>query len=330
LIASAPRPASRPSIERARALRPFLLLIGGVALIAYLVQRTDPRQVLAALERAGAWLPALAALEALLLLTDTAAFATLIASARGIPARGWLRSSAASYVCLVLLPAGRAVGEAARAALATPYTGAKRALTAGAELQAVALIADGLVSFAAACVVFRALGATQHLAAALFVNGLLVSVAGLALLYVMRRTSVGTWVLRRAPRLARLLPQGARAPSAAAWRAAAWSVLGRALQVIQYGVAVFAVGGAFAVRSAFVAHGVHMVGATVGVALPNQVGVADAAYVVFADALGFRNEPARALAAMLSVRCAQLLLAGVCLSVVAFVREPSPKPSPVG
>jgi hypothetical protein len=330
LIASAPHSASRSGFESVRAFRPALSMLFGIGLIAYFVGRTDPKQVLSALERAGAWLPLLAAFEALLLLTDTAAFAALIASAQAIPVRGWLRSSAAAYVCLVLLPAGRAVGEAARAALATPYTGAKRAVTAGTELQAVALIADGLVSFAAACVVFWLLGDAQHLAATLLGNCWLVSLAGFALLYLMRSPSAGTWVLRHIPPLTRFLPPGASGPRGSARTATAWNVLGRALQVVQYGVAIFAVGGAFTVRSAFVAHGVHMVGATVGAALPNQIGVADGAYVVFADALGFRNEPARALAAMLSVRCAQLLLAVVCLSVVAFVREPSSNPSPVG
>jgi hypothetical protein len=330
LRVNAPRPTSRSSFESTRALRPVLLLFIGISLIAYLVRRTDPSQVWGALERAGVWLPLLAALEALLLLTDTAAFASLIASARAISVRGWLRSSAASYVCLVLLPAGRAVGEAARVALATPYTGAGHAVAAGAELQAVALIADGLVSFAAACVVFNFLGAAQHLTVALFANGWLVSAAGFALLYLMRSPSAGAWILRRMPTLGRFRPDAESVPRGSTWNAAAWSVLGRGLQVVQYGIAIFAVGGVFTVKSAFVAHGIHMVGATAGVAMPNQVGIADAAYVVFAGILGFRNEPARALAAMLSVRCAQLLLASVCFSVVAFVREPSPKPSPIG
>ena len=330
MISRMARPASPPSVPSWRSPRPLLLLLFGIALVAYLVWHTDPRQVLGALERAGAWLPLLAGLEALLLLTDTAAFASLIASAQAIPVRGWLRSSAASYVCLVLLPAGRTVGEAARAALATPYTGAKLAITAGAELQAVALIADGLVSFAAACVVFNFQGSAQHLTASLFGNCWLVSVAGFALLYLTRSPSLRTWVQLRIPSLARFLPHVESGACGSAWNAAAWSVLGRGLQVVQYGVAILAVGGALTFNSAFVAHGIHMVGATVGVALPNQIGVADAAYVVFADVLGFRNEPARALAAMLSVRCAQMLLAVVCLSVVAFVREPSSNPSPVG
>jgi hypothetical protein len=329
LIASASELVKPPSNTRVRALRPAILLLLGTALLVHLAIRADPRQVFQALQRAGGWLPLLAALEALLLVTDTAAFAALIASARAIPARGWLRSSAVSYVCLVLLPAGRAVGEAARAALAAPYTGAKRAAIAGTELQAVALIADGLVSLVAAVVIFCSLGSAQHLASALFGNCWLVALAGAALLYLVRRPSAASWVLEKAPRLARFLPRGASGPAGSAWGAAAWSVLGRAIQVLQYGIAVFAVGGAFSVRSAFVAHGVHMVGATAGVAVPNQVGIADGAYLVFAGVLGFGDAPARALAAMLAVRCAQLLLVIACLSVVALLREPSSTPSPV-
>ena len=96
------------------------------------------------------------------------------------------------------------------------------------------------------------------------------------------------------------------------------------MQVLQYGVAIFAAGGAFGVKSAFVAHGVHMVTATLGVAVPNQVGIAEGGYLVFADVLGFGGAPARALAAMLAVRCAQILLVIACLSVMALLREPTP------
>jgi hypothetical protein len=67
-----------------------------------------------------------------------------------------------------------------------------------------------------------------------------------------------------------------------------------------------------------------MVGATVGVFVPNQVGVAEAAYLVFANVLGFGSAPVRALAAMLAVRCAQILLVIACLSVLALLREPAP------
>ncbi|HEY5373342.1 MAG TPA: hypothetical protein VIK01_06625 [Polyangiaceae bacterium] len=302
----------------------MLLMFLGITLLIYLVKRTEPAQLLHALEQAGSWLPLLVALEALLLAADTVAFAALIAPAHAVTARGWLRSSAASYVCCVLLPAGRAVGEAARAALVAPHTGAKRAVVAGTELQAVSLLADGIVSAVGACVVFWAVGGAQHLASALLGNGWLVTLAGAVLLCAVRSSAAGTWLKEKFPRLAGALPRGEIGTRGSAWSAGAWSVLGRLLQVLQYGIAIFAVGGAFGVKSAFLAHGVHMVGATVGVFVPNQVGVAEAAYLVFANVLGFGGAPARALAAVLAVRCAQILLVIACLSVMALLREPAP------
>jgi hypothetical protein len=319
-LTSATARARGGSWAKATALRPAIIMGLGLVLIAYLAGRTDPRQLLRALAHSGAWLPLLAALEAMLLVSDTAAFATLITPASPIPARAWLRSSAASYLCLVLLPAGRTLGEAARAALAAPYSGVERAAIAGAQLQAVALLADGIVSLAAACVTFAALGRQQHLAEVLFGNCWLVSLAGAALLCVVRAPNAIRRLLRNFPRLSRYLPDRSSSRSPA-WRAIAWSMFGRALQVLQYGIAILAVGGAFSMQSAFIAHGVHMVGATVGVAMPNQLGVADGAYLVFARALGFGHEPARALAAILAVRLAQLLLALVCLSVVLLSRQ---------
>jgi len=300
----------------------------GIALLVYLIKQVDAPEVWRTLVGTGAWLPLLAALEAVQLFTDTAAFAGLIASARPIPTRGWLRSSAGSYLCLVLLPAGRALGEAARAVLATPYVGARRAAMAGAELQAVALLADGVVTLAAACAAMFAVGSSQHLASALFGIFGLVTFSGVALLFLVRNPRAGRWLRRTIPRLARFFPEGVSGSHGSVWPATTWSIFGRGVQVVQYGVAILAVGGNFGVKSALIAHGIHMVGATVGVAVPNQVGVGDGAYVLFAQALGFASEPARALAAVLAVRCAQLLLAAACVSVLALLREQSPTPSP--
>jgi hypothetical protein len=321
-------PVKRP-VTQAHALRSVLAMALGLGLLAFLVQQVDARRVWQVLVGSGAWLPLLAALEALLLVTDSAAFAALLASNEPIPTRGWLRSSAGSYLCLVLLPAGRALGEAARAVLATPYAGARRAATASTELQAVALIADGIVSLACAWVVFSTVGSAQHLASALLGTCGLVTLSGALLLYLVRAPGAGQWLLGRFPRLTRYFPEGARGPTGSAWKAALWSVLGRALQVLQYGLAIRAVGGAFGLESAFIAQGIHMVGATVGVAMPNQIGVADGAYVIFANALGFAGDPARALGAMLAVRCAQLLLAAGCACLVVVLRPLRPTPSPV-
>jgi hypothetical protein len=307
-------------------LRPALLVCG-LGLVGYFVAATGPAAVLAALVRAGPYFFVIALLEASALLTDTAAFGLLLGpKAKEVSARGWLRSSAASYSCLVLLPAGRAASEVARASLVASAVGPRRAATAALRLQATALVADGLISGALALVVLRLLGNPRHLSALLAGNFVLATLVGLGLLTLSRSASAAELLVRRFPRIAGgvgLGPIGG-APDGAPTRALAASLLslfGRILQWLEYGVAVRAVGGQLALGSAGVAYGVHMVGATVGMAIPNQVGVADGAYLLYADSLGFGSAPALALSVMLSVRAAQLLFALVCLGVPALVPE---------
>jgi len=64
-----------------------------------------------------------------------------------------------------------------------------------------------------------------------------------------------------------------------------------------------------------------MVGATVGAAVPNQVGVVDGAYVAFADVLGFPGAPAKALSVALVLRASQLLFAALCMILATVTRE---------
>jgi hypothetical protein len=94
--------------------------------------------------------------------------------------------------------------------------------------------------------------------------------------------------------------------------------------VLQYGIAVLAVGGALSPRGAFVGFGIHMVGATLGAAVPNQVGVVDGVYVAFADVLGFPGAPAKALSVALVLRASQLLFAAVCMIAATLTRETAP------
>ncbi|HEX3345477.1 MAG TPA: hypothetical protein VHS09_12925, partial [Polyangiaceae bacterium] len=105
------------------------------------------------------------------------------------------------------------------------------------------------------------------------------------------------------------------------WRAALVCSLGRAAQTVQYGVILHAVGGVLTVRNAFVTHGIHLVGATLGDMLPNQLGVTDGFFRAFAGDLGFADEPARALSIAFVVRIAQLTLAATCVIVASMTRH---------
>jgi hypothetical protein len=306
-----------------------LLLALGLGLVGYFVWSTGPANVAAALGDAGPWLPLLALLEGLLVLTDVGAIAALLGpAAAGVPIRSWLRSSALSYTCLALMPAGRTASEAARAAVFSPHVGTPRAVTAGAQLQAAALVADALISVLCAAVLVPFAARARGLPALLIGNAVVVGVGGCALLLLAHNERVARAVGRRFPRLVAGLAAGEGRPHTWGVKACLWSFAGRVIQVLEFGVAVVAVGGLLSLPSATAAFGVHAVSATIGVAVPNQLGIADGAYVLYADILGFGAFPARALAAMLAVRVTQVALALLGMLVPALLRgTPAPDAS---
>ncbi|HTQ05289.1 MAG TPA: hypothetical protein VMI54_15605 [Polyangiaceae bacterium] len=298
------------------------LVVLGLGFVAYFVSATGPRRVLAALASAGPYAPLIAGLELLAIATDVGAFASLLgADAARVAWRGWLRSSAAAYGCFALMPAGRTASEVARASMLAVQVGALRAAAAGAQLQAAALVADGMVSFACMLALRATGGDAHHLAAMLDGNAALTATSGVVLLFLIRHRRVAQRLAARFPRFFAGLAATEVRPQALGVAACAWSFLGRALLVLQYGVAVLALGGGFSLRGAATAYGVHAVAATVGVGLPGQVGVADGAYLIFADALGFAHEPAHALAVMLAIRAIQVAIALVCLALPVIVRR---------
>jgi hypothetical protein len=303
-------PDHRATSGRARRWVRALLLALGLGLVAYFVWSTGPKNVAVALGEAGPWLPLLALFEVLLVFTDVFAIAALLGpAATHVPMRSWLRSSALSYTCLALMPAGRTASEAARAAVLSRYVGSPRAVTAGAQLQAAALVADAMISILCAAVLVPFAARARGLPIMLVGNAVVVGVGGFTLLVLAHNERVAAAVGRRFPRLVAGLATGEGRPHTWGASACLWSFAGRALQVLEFGVAVVAVGGVLSLPSAAAAFGVHAVSATVGVAVPNQLGIADGAYVLYADILGFGALPARALAAMLAVRVTQVALA---------------------
>jgi hypothetical protein len=301
----------------------WVLLAGGIAFIAYLIHKAGAKNVANALVSAGPYIPIIILFEAAILATDTAAFSAILGpdKRKAISVKGWFRSSCVSFICLALLPAGRTVSEVARAGVVAQYTGAFRSAAAGAELQAAALIADGLISGAVGLGIFLMVGNQEKLALMLGGNFLLAGFLGVMLFLLLHHRGFAHWVKKKFPRLAKNASEEVTTPRYYGIIPSAWSFFGRWLQVAQYGVAVLAVGGALSARGAFVGHGIHMVGATVGAAVPNQVGVVDGAYVAFADVLGFPGAPAKALSVALVLRASQLLFASVCMIVATLTRE---------
>ncbi len=303
-----------------------VLALGGLALVAYLVRESGPQRVFAVLLQAGRWVPVIFALEIVQLSADFFALRAILGDRwRQIPAATWTRALCIPYAMMSVLPAGRAAGEVTRATLFSKYIGTPRAATTVARMQASYVTANAVLSVAALAVVATRFGPTTTLA--LFLAGNAVFQVGIAamLLAVLRHERIGQWlermrrrVFRRAVASPPLDPEERRRIP---WSAMAVCTAGRTAQVVQYAFILAAVGGVVTFESAFVAHGIHLVGASLGDLMPNQLGVTDSVYRAFAGTLGFADDPARALSIAFVVRIAQLSLTATCVLVAAVTRQ---------
>jgi hypothetical protein len=236
-----------------------------------------------------------------------------------------VRSSAIAYAMMTLLPAGRAAGEVTRATLFSKFVGTPRAATTSTCLQAAYLSANGLLSLVACLAVASRFGLRAPLAMLLAGNVVFQAIIAGSLLAILRAARIGRWLdrMRR-----RFVPGAKESPPLdpeerrrIPWRAALVCSVGRLAQTVQYGIILHAVGGVLTVRNAFITHGIHLVGATLGDMLPNQLGVTDGFFRAFGDDLGFADQPARALSIAFVIRIAQLSLAATCVIVASMTRN---------
>ena len=121
--------------------------------LAHPLGRTGPRG--SALHEAGPWFPAVLLLEMGIVATDMVAARALLGEAMGsIPGVTWVRSAMLAYASTVVLPAGRAAGEAVRTTTLAPAIGFGRATGVCSRLQACVLASNAGISFVIAAVVF--------------------------------------------------------------------------------------------------------------------------------------------------------------------------------
>lgn len=313
---------------RVKAIGRWVLLALGVAAVTGLVYDAGADAVWNTLVRAGAWLPLVIACEVGFVGMDIVALRLMYgANAAHVPFRIWLRSGMMAYGIMILLPAGRAGGEVMRAASLAPYVGGPRSAAGATLLQGVTLWGNTLISVPCYVAVALASGPASPLALLVAGNGLVTALLGSALLFGARASSLGGFLGRRIKALAhhgsrfdeslREMPALPLLPIGAAF-------LGRVFQSMQYGVILLAVGGALTLESGLVAQAIHLVGAGLGDMIPNQVGITEGAYRVFASSLGFEDATAQAISIALVHRICQFALAGTCLAVGALW-----KPAPV-
>jgi hypothetical protein len=309
----------------------ILLAAIGLTLVGYLVVQAGPGKVLRVLEQAAWWLPAIFALEFAQIGSDVVALRLLLGrEAARVSAPTWIRSSAVAYAMMILLPAGRASGEVTRGAVLAKNVGTPWAATAAAQLQSSYLFANGVLSVASCIAVSSWIGIGSPLALLLAGNAALMAILSASVLAVLRGARAGRWIERIRHRFSKSTaasrPLEPEARRRIPWRAAAVCTTSRLAQVVQYGVILTAVGGVTSVRSALIAHGIHLVGATAGDMLPNQLGAVDGAYRAFAAAIGFAGDPARALSIAFVAHATQLLTAATCIVVALLTRRSASPP----
>lgn len=309
----------------ARRIGRVLLLVVGIVAVVLLVRDAGPDRVLATLLAAAVWLPAIAALEIAFMTMDVVALRSLLGEdGTRVPLSVWIRTGLVQYGVMIILPAGRAGGEVARAAGLAPYVGGGRAAAMATRLQAATMLGNSAISIPCWIAVALASHAGSGLAWAVLINGTVTFLIGGAILAIARRSRLGAWLGAKIPMLASHGPEfDAALGEDARWAPAiAATTAGRAFQSLQYGIILLAVGGSLTVVSALVSQAIHLVGAGAGDLVPNAAGITEGAYRLFAPALGLEQQPARALGIALVARICQYSLAGIALATTAMWRAP--------
>jgi len=265
-----------------------LAAAAGFGCLAFLIQHSDPQAVWAAVLHAPLMFPIVVLLQALVVGFESYAVLLLYGDARRvIPMREVWRSSMFSFAVVVIFPFGRAVGEAARAAMLSRYVGSARAAAAAAQIQAVTLIGNALISIPCAIAAYLMVGVTWLFWAVL---GHFVVSAALAIGVIVAGRHSGV-----VAKLGKFFPGGAEWGSKVDAHLKQKQepltvpvlllVLSRCVDTLQRMVLLVAVGGTFSLLKGLTSEGISLVASSAGDAIPGQVGVIEMGYSLTAEVL---------------------------------------------
>lgn len=272
-----------------------------------------------ALRRFGPWAALVLCLDGTRVMAEALATRSLHGDAVRVPLYPLLRAHLAGFSLANTMPAGRAVAEGAKAVMLAPWAeGGRSAVVAGTN-QAMVLLATGTVSIAWSVAAWSLGRATLAWTVAL--QGASLLALGAPLLATVRSAAVGLWVARRFPNMREAL-----GGDASRWRAAGVSTAfacftyHRAAQALQLFVLLGALGRWDPTRTLALA-GAAIVGTTVGVVTPGQIGAVGGALALAAPALGI---PApQALAMALVLHASQFAWASLGIAVWTATRRPA-------
>lgn len=311
-------------------------IVLGLGLLAWVVWSVGPASIARAMVEAAPWMPLVVLFDLGFFFSEAAAHRAVLGPRRNdIPRARFVRASLLYYCVMVLAPLGRLGAEVARAAAYAPYVGGGRATAAAGNMQAGVLLANAIVSVPIWLAVAGAVGPGHALSWLVVVNGVGTGVLGTVTWLLVRRSRVGRWLSSRFPRFAKLgqeLDEASAISRKEMLLSVGYASLARVSQICQYAVLLAAIGAAVTLSGSLVAMGVHLVGAAFGDIVPNQIGIQEGAYQIFADAVGLAADPARAVSIALLTRVSQLIVAGLSLVTLFFTRHldatPAPEPAP--
>ncbi|MFY0563335.1 lysylphosphatidylglycerol synthase transmembrane domain-containing protein [Archangium lansingense] len=327
---SVPLKVHKPLGARVMAVLHPTFAVLGVALLVLLVDDVGPQELGRVLARAAPWLPLVLLLEvARQSLNAVATWVAYGSRTRDVPFRSILRAQLISAAVSSVAPAGRAAGEATKAALLSPYTGGAPAMAAAATSQVAALVSGGLISLPCTLAAYLLTGASW-LTLALGVHALVMLLAGLGMHAGMRAHGPGAWLKHHLHRFAphtesfqKALHGGVLPPA----QPLVATFLGRTLQVVQYGTLAMAVGIDTTALEALVAQGLHLLSMAVGILVPGRFGVSDGAFALSANAFGTTTARAMSIALLAHGMQVLFVLLG-SLTPLVWKEHPLPAAQP--
>lgn len=299
--------------------------VAGLATLALLVRGVGAETLLSTMRPAAPWMPLVCLLEGCRILTDSiSTWWNFGAAVKGLPRRILLRAHVVGYAVGMIAPAGRAAAEATKAAMLAPWTSYPTATAVATVNQAVTLYANAVISVPCALAAY-ALTGPSVLTFGLLGHAVFVGVLGWVVRAGTRARGVGRSMGRRFEGLAKhaeafhdhardvplfpVVPIGAM-------------VLGRAMQAIELGVIMHAVGLRAGVVRALFAQGLTMVALALGVLVPGQIGATEGAFALGASELGITAADGIVIA--LLAHCAQTFWVVVGALTPLLWRAPPP------
>jgi len=266
-----------------------LLALAGLAALALLIRSIGVRPLLEAMRSSARWLPILLALEAGRVSLEVLASLSLSPRLRRRASLSQLgRIHVIGYAVSAIMPAGRAAGEAVKAAMFSRFVGGPEAAAIGTGNQSAAMIGSALAGVPVAVVAYLLTGASA-LTLALLVFMLVSLVVVVAFQIACRRREVGGALIRRFMRM-----EQATADFEAALReiplvpvaATACTLASRVLFTIELAVLLHGTSGHAGLGRTALALGASLVGGAIGDLVPGQLGASDGAFALAAPLLG--------------------------------------------